>query len=92
MIHEIFIAAELRCSSQDLLLAVTNTHEGEIFVDKSMTLDIADYISTLFPNFGPAQAAGAAKIYQDLGNNVNQANLAVAECAYVLKQLVPCLM
>ncbi|KAJ8594571.1 alpha/beta-hydrolase [Rhizopogon salebrosus TDB-379] len=67
----------------DLLLAVTNTHEGKTFVDQSMTLDIADYISTLFPNFGPAQAAGAAKIYQDLGNNVNQANLAVAESIFV---------
>jgi len=47
-----------------------------------MTLDIADYVSTLFPNFG---AAGAVMMYQNLGSNVEQANLAMGECMYVLQ-------
>jgi len=50
-----------------------------------MTLDIADYVSMLFPEFSPAQAAGAATMYQNLGSNVEQANLARGECTYVLQ-------
>ncbi|OJA14239.1 hypothetical protein AZE42_11558, partial [Rhizopogon vesiculosus] len=47
-----------------------------------MTLDVAHYVSELFPNFGPAQVAGAVMMYRDRGNNVNQANLVMGECAY----------
>ncbi|KAJ8589766.1 alpha beta-hydrolase [Rhizopogon salebrosus TDB-379] len=65
------------------LLAVTNTHEGNVFVDQTMTLDIADYVMELFPNFGPVQAAGAVVLYHDLGNNVNQANLVMGESIFV---------
>ncbi|KAG1732237.1 Alpha/Beta hydrolase protein [Suillus paluster] len=65
------------------LLAVTNSHEGNIFVDQSTTLDIADYVKTLFPNFGSAQAAGAVMMYQNQGSNVNQANLAMGESILV---------
>ncbi|KAG1816301.1 Alpha/Beta hydrolase protein [Suillus subalutaceus] len=46
------------------LLSMTNSHEGNAFVDQSMTLDVADYVKTLFPNFGSAQVAGA-------GDNAN---------------------
>jgi len=50
-----------------------------------MTLDIADYVSNLFPYFGPAQAAGVATMYQNLGSNVEQAILVFGECTYVLQ-------
>jgi hypothetical protein len=50
-----------------------------------MTLDIADYVMELFPNFGPVQAAGAVAMYHDQGNNVNQANLVMGECTFVLQ-------
>ncbi|KAJ8592162.1 alpha/beta-hydrolase [Rhizopogon salebrosus TDB-379] len=65
------------------LLAVTNTHEGNIFVDQTTTLDVADYVMELFPNFGPVQAAGAVAMYHDQGNNVNQANLVMGESIFI---------
>ncbi|KAG0708779.1 Alpha/Beta hydrolase protein [Suillus ampliporus] len=65
------------------LLSVTNSHEGNNFVNQSTTLDIADYVITLFPNFGSAQAAGAVMMYQNQGSNVNQANLAMGESIFV---------
>ncbi|KAG2147943.1 Alpha/Beta hydrolase protein [Suillus clintonianus] len=65
------------------LLAVTNSHEGNIFVDQSTTMDVTDYVKTLFPNFGSAQAAGAVTMYQDQGSNANQANLVMGESIFV---------
>ncbi|KAG1888838.1 Alpha/Beta hydrolase protein [Suillus subluteus] len=65
------------------LLSMTNSHEGNNFVDQSMTLDVADYVKTLFPNFGPAQVAGAVALYQNYGSNVNQANLVMGESIFV---------
>ncbi|KAG1740867.1 Alpha/Beta hydrolase protein [Suillus paluster] len=65
------------------LLAVTNSHEGNLFVNQSMTMDLADYLKTVFPNFGSAQAAGAVMLYQNQGSNVDQANLATGESTFV---------
>ncbi|KAG1838524.1 Alpha/Beta hydrolase protein [Suillus subalutaceus] len=65
------------------LLSMTNSHEGNIFVDQSMTLDVADYVKTLFPNFGPAQVAGAVALYQNYGSNVNQADLVMGESIFL---------
>jgi hypothetical protein len=58
---------------------VTNAYEGNILVNQSTTLDVADYVKTLFPNFGPAQVAGAVRMYQNHGSNVDQANLVMGE-------------
>ncbi|KAG0698021.1 Alpha/Beta hydrolase protein [Suillus ampliporus] len=66
----------------DHLLAITNSREGNNFVDQSMTLDIADYVKTLFPNFGPAQVAGAVMIYQNQGSSIDQANLVMSESIF----------
>ncbi|KAG1838526.1 Alpha/Beta hydrolase protein [Suillus subalutaceus] len=65
------------------LLSMTNSHEGNNFVDQSMTLDVADYVKALFPNFGPAQVAGAVTMYQNYGSNVNQADLVMGESIFV---------
>ncbi|KAG2342022.1 alpha/beta-hydrolase [Suillus weaverae] len=65
------------------LLAISNSHEGNIFVDQSTTLDIADYVKMLFPTFGSAQIAGAVTMYQNQGSNVNQANLVMGESIFV---------
>ncbi|KAG2068865.1 alpha/beta-hydrolase [Suillus decipiens] len=67
----------------DYLLSMTNSHEGNVFVNQSMALDIADYVMTFFPNMGSTQAAGAATIYQKYGSNINQANLVVGDSVYV---------
>ncbi|KAG0700092.1 Alpha/Beta hydrolase protein [Suillus ampliporus] len=65
------------------LLAVTNSHEGNVLVDQSTTLDIAHYVKMYFPNFGSAQVAGAAMMYQNQESNVDQANLAISESIFV---------
>jgi hypothetical protein len=62
---------------------VTNTHEGNIFVDPQTTLNVTDYVTKLFPKFGSTQATEAMTMYEGLGNNVDQASLAMGECAYV---------
>ncbi|KAG1731964.1 Alpha/Beta hydrolase protein [Suillus paluster] len=67
----------------DYLLAITNSHEGNIFVDQSMISDIPDYVKTLFPNFGPVQAAGTAMMYQNQGSSVDQAKLVMSESIFV---------
>ncbi|KAH7888188.1 Alpha/Beta hydrolase protein [Phlebopus sp. FC_14] len=63
----------------EALLAVTNANEGTEFVNQSMTLDISEYILQLFPNLQRSQAALATPLYQHLGTNVEQANLAAGE-------------
>ncbi|KAG1811280.1 Alpha/Beta hydrolase protein [Suillus subaureus] len=65
------------------LLAVVNTHEGNILVNQSTTLDVADFIRTIYPNFGPAQITGAAMMYQNMGSNVDQANLVMGESMFI---------
>ncbi|KAG0695323.1 Alpha/Beta hydrolase protein [Suillus ampliporus] len=65
------------------LLAVTNSHEGNRFVNQSITLDIEDYVKMFFPTLGSAQAAGAAMMYQNQGSNVDQANLVIGESIFV---------
>ncbi|OAX44700.1 alpha/beta-hydrolase, partial [Rhizopogon vinicolor AM-OR11-026] len=65
------------------LLAVTNAHEGDLFVNQRMLLPLTEYIKRLFPHFGSAQAAGTAMMYQGLGSNIEQANLAMGEAMFV---------
>ncbi|KAG1838521.1 Alpha/Beta hydrolase protein [Suillus subalutaceus] len=64
-------------------LAMTNSHEGNIFVDQSTTLDVADYVKTLFPNFGSAQVAGAVTMYQNYESDVTQANLVMSDSIFL---------
>lgn len=65
------------------LLAMTNSHEGNSFVNQSTTLGVADYVKTLFPNIGFAQAAGVVTMYQNYGSNVNRADLVMGESIFV---------
>ncbi|KIJ61014.1 hypothetical protein HYDPIDRAFT_116533 [Hydnomerulius pinastri MD-312] len=67
----------------EMLLSVTNAHEGNIFVDQSITTDISDYVSTVFPDVQPWQAALATPLYRGLGTNVEQANYAMGESIFV---------
>ncbi|KAF9224462.1 alpha/beta-hydrolase [Gyrodon lividus] len=67
----------------EALLAVTNTHEGNVMVNQSITMNISQYVSTLFPNIQPSQAALATPLYQNLGTNVDQANYAMGESIFV---------
>ena len=44
------------------------------------TVQVADYVSQLFPNFGPEQSNAAAAQYAGLGTNIFQAVAIMGEC------------
>ena len=70
------------CILKNILLSVTNTFEGTIFVNQntSATVQVADYVSQLFPNFGPQQIQAAATQYAGLGTNIFQVEAIMGEC------------
>ncbi|THH08486.1 hypothetical protein EW145_g2677 [Phellinidium pouzarii] len=53
----------------DVLLSVTNTFEGRIFVSSEIVsnMTVSDYISQLFPTFGKTQIEAAAREYTGIG-------------------------
>ena len=69
---------------QGNLLTFTNTFEGTAFVDQntSATVQVADYVSQLFPNFSSQEANAAAAQYAGLGTNIFQVNAIMGECGY----------
>ncbi|EGO04022.1 hypothetical protein SERLA73DRAFT_175754 [Serpula lacrymans var. lacrymans S7.3] len=67
----------------EVLLAVTNTFEGTVFVESNWNANISDYVTTLFPDFGPAQAAGAAQQYGSIGTALEQAIGAMGESIFI---------
>ena len=64
------------------MLSVTNSFEGNIFVNQktSATVQVADYVSQLFPNFGHREIDAAAAQYAGLGTNIFQMEAIVGEC------------
>ncbi|KAH7920072.1 alpha/beta-hydrolase [Leucogyrophana mollusca] len=64
----------------DVLLSVTNTYEGSIFVDPPAVAntDVATYASTIFPDFGPEQANEAARVYEATMPGASNDALAIA--------------
>ncbi|EDR10347.1 uncharacterized protein LACBIDRAFT_317144 [Laccaria bicolor S238N-H82] len=64
-----------------MLLSIVNSHEGDAFVDQTTaaTVQVPDYIANLFPNLGAQDITTAAKLYQGLGSNIEQANLIAGE-------------
>lgn len=66
---------------KQILLAVTNQNEGNIFVDANETLTITDYISQLFPNMSSLSVQQAALIYQEnYGTALEQAIMVMGDC------------
>ena len=67
------------------MLSVTNTFEGNIFVNQntSATVQVADYVSQLFPNFGPQEISAAVAQYAGLGANIFQVDAIMGECEYL---------
>jgi hypothetical protein len=70
---------------QGILLSVTNTFEGTVFVNQSTsaTVQVADYVSQLFPNFGLQETTAVAAQYAGLGTNIFQVNAIMGECEYL---------
>jgi hypothetical protein len=66
------------------LLSVTNAFEGTNFVNQntSATVQVADYVSQLFPNFGPSEINAAVAQYAGLGTNIFQMEAIIGECKY----------
>ena len=67
------------------LLTVTNAFEGDIFVNQntSDTVQVADYVSQLFPNFGRKEIDGVVEQYEGLGppgTNIFKVNAIMGEC------------
>ena len=66
------------------LLTVTNAFEGDIFVNQntSDTVQVADYVSQLFPNFGRKEVDGVVERYEGLGpgTNIFKVNAIMGEC------------
>ncbi|KAF9475480.1 alpha/beta-hydrolase [Pholiota conissans] len=58
-----------------MVYSVTNTLEGGMFVDPSTadTVRMEDYVSQVFPNFGPEEILEAQAQYAGLGSNISQA-------------------
>ncbi|KAJ7258057.1 alpha beta-hydrolase [Mycena haematopus] len=56
----------------DILLSITNTNEGVIFVNQTAEYDVANYVRNLFPLFGAEESNAAAAVYSSLGSPVNQ--------------------
>ncbi|PFH46775.1 hypothetical protein AMATHDRAFT_50801 [Amanita thiersii Skay4041] len=59
----------------EALLAVTNTNEGDSFVNHNIVdaMSTADYIAQLFPHFGQAEIDRAVRQYAGLGTNIERA-------------------
>ncbi|KAJ7704485.1 Alpha/Beta hydrolase protein [Mycena rosella] len=67
----------------DILLSVTNSNEGVLFVNQSAAYDVAQYVGELFPLFGSEESAAAASIYESLGSPLDQVNAIMKESIFV---------
>ncbi|KAF4597038.1 hypothetical protein EYR40_007488 [Pleurotus pulmonarius] len=68
------MALRQRRVNGEALLAVTNTHEGNGFVNQSTaaTVKAANYALRLFPDLGAANAATVARLYARVGSPISQ--------------------
>ncbi|KAJ7737696.1 Alpha/Beta hydrolase protein [Mycena metata] len=66
------------------LLAVTNTFEGTVFVNQSVTaVTAAQYSSALFPDFTAAQANTVETLYSGLGTDIFQISAIQGESIFI---------
>ncbi|KAL4255105.1 AB hydrolase superfamily protein, partial [Pleurotus pulmonarius] len=67
------------------LLAVTNTHEGNAFVNQSTasTATAADYVLRLFPDLGATNAATVSRLYAGIGAPMDQVNAIMGESIFI---------
>ncbi|KAJ7149765.1 alpha beta-hydrolase [Mycena crocata] len=69
----------------EALLSMTNSFEGNLFVDQSTadTANATQYSLDLFPNFGPAQAARVGALYAGLGTPIFQTSAVQGESIFI---------
>jgi hypothetical protein len=61
-----------------MLLAIIDSHEGNIFVNPSLT-DIHTFISEVFPTFGQREIGEVAAQYSAFGSTLDQAIAILSE-------------
>ncbi|KAJ7704488.1 Alpha/Beta hydrolase protein [Mycena rosella] len=66
-----------------ILLSMTNTNEGVLFVNQSVEYDAAQYVHQLFPLFGAQESAAVVSIYEPLGSPLDQVNAIMKESIFV---------
>jgi len=72
---------------QESIYSVTNSFEGNIFVNQSLdgTLKVSDYVSQLFPALSTQGVAAVTEQYAGLGvPNISQASMIMGECEYLI--------
>ena len=62
-----------------MLLSITNSHEGNVFVNQSTT-DITNFVTQLFPLFGKKEIEAVVTEYSELGSPADQANDIMGDC------------
>jgi hypothetical protein len=64
---------------------VTNTNEGNIFVNQTFgeTLDVATYANLLYPFLTDEEVQGVVDTYNGTGSTLDQLNLIMGECKLV---------
>ncbi|KAF8058216.1 Alpha/Beta hydrolase protein [Lyophyllum atratum] len=69
----------------DIILAVTNTFEGALFIDSKTptNVDVKNYLAQLFPDFGTKEIAGAAAQYKNLGSPIFQITAIMGEAIFI---------
>ncbi|KAJ7131992.1 alpha beta-hydrolase [Mycena filopes] len=67
----------------EALLSVTNTFEGTIFVNQSVSVTAEQYSLELFPDFTTEQAATVGSLYANTGTQLSQVNAIQAESIFV---------
>jgi len=63
----------------DIVLSVTNTNEGVVFVDQTAEYNVTEYVGDLFPLLGAKKSNAAASIYESLGSPLDQVNAIMGE-------------
>ncbi|KAF7315710.1 Carboxylic ester hydrolase [Mycena indigotica] len=68
-----------------VLLSITNTFEGDVFVDQNSAAiaNATQYALNLFPEIKPAQAEKAGQLYSELGAPILQENAIQAESIFI---------
>ena len=56
----------------------------------SATVQVADYVSQLFPSFGPQEINAAVAQYAGLGSNNVQVDAIIGECEFSSSQNMAC--
>ncbi|GLB44902.1 putative type-B carboxylesterase lipase family protein [Lyophyllum shimeji] len=69
----------------EIVLAVTNTFEGALFIDPKTPadVDVPNYVAQLFPNFSAKEVAAAAAQYRDVGSPVFQVTAVMGEAIFI---------